>query len=127
MHRFANGKNDYAKAVNENGWYKASFREFGSFQLLEDTIPPTVTPIGFKEGMHAGKLNRIAFVIADATGELVNFTATLDGQWLRFSNDKGKTFIYKFDEHCPPGAHELIISVEDFVRNKTEKTYHFIR
>ena len=127
MHRFGNGKNDYAKAVNENGWYKASFREFGSFQLMEDTIPPTITPIGFKEGMHTTKLNRIAFVIADATGELVNFTATLDGQWLRFSNDKGRIFIYKFDEHCPTGTHELIISVEDCVGNKTEKKYHFIR
>ncbi len=127
MHRFGNGKDDYAKAVNENGWYKASFREFGSFQLLEDTIPPTITPIGFREGMHTTKLNRLAFVITDATEELINFTAMLDGQWLRFSNDKGRIFIYKFDEHCPPGAHELIISVEDCVGNKTEKIYHFTR
>jgi murein DD-endopeptidase MepM/ murein hydrolase activator NlpD len=127
MHRFANSKNDYAKAVNENGWYKASFREFGNFQLLEDTLPPTVTPIGFKEGIDAAKLNRIAFVIADATEELLNFNAVLDGQWLRFSNDKGRTFIYKFDEHCPPGSHELKISVEDCVGNITEKIYHFTR
>ena len=127
MHRFGNGKDDYAKAVNENSWYKSSFREFGSFQLLEDTIPPTVTPIGFKEGMHVTKLNRLAFVIVDATEELINFTAMLDGKWLRFSNDKGKVFIYKFDEHCPPGAHELLISVEDCVGNRTEKTVHFIR
>ena len=127
MHRFGNGKDDYAKAVNEKAWYKASFREFGSFQLMEDTIPPTITPIGFREGMHATKLNRLAFVIVDATEELINFTALLDGQWLRFSNDKGRTFIYKFDEHCPPGAHELIISVEDSTGNKAEKTYHFTR
>lgn len=127
MHRFANNKNDYARAKYENGWFKATFREFGNFQLLEDTIPPTIAPIGFREGMHAGKLNRLAFVVTDNTEELVNFTALLDGKWLRFSNDKGKTFIYKFDEHCLPGKHELKISVADCVGNTTEKIYHFTR
>jgi hypothetical protein len=51
----------------------------------------------------------------------------LDGKWLRFSNDKGKTFIYKFDEHCSAGAHELKINVADCVGNVTERTYHFTR
>jgi murein DD-endopeptidase MepM/ murein hydrolase activator NlpD len=127
MHRFSNNKNDYARAKYENGWFKASFREFGNFQLLEDTTPPKITPIGFSEGMHAGKLNRLAFVVTDNTEELLNFTALLDGKWLRFSNDKGKTFIYKFDEHCLPGKHELKISVADCVGNTIEKIYHFTR
>ncbi len=127
MHRFANNKNDYAKAENENGWFKASFREFGNFQLLEDTILPKITPVGFREGMHIAKLNRLAFVVTDNTEELVNFIALLDGKWLRFSNNKGKTFIYKFDKHCTPGVHELKISVGDCVGNITEKIYHFTR
>jgi murein DD-endopeptidase MepM/ murein hydrolase activator NlpD len=132
MHRSWGDKDDYAKAVpvkigNENTWYEASFRAFGNFQLIEDITPPTITPVGIREGMNAAKLNRIAFVIKDNTKELMNFTAYLDGNWLRFSNDKGSAFIYKFDEHCPPGAHELKISVEDCVGNKTEKIYHFTR
>ena len=77
--------------------------------------------------MNCSKLNRIAFVIKDATEELENFRAELDGKWLRFSNDKGVTFIYKFDEHCPPGNHVLKISVEDCVGNKTVKEYRFVR
>jgi len=132
MHRSWADKNDYAKAVlvkigNENSWYEASFRAFGNFQLIEDITPPTVTPVGIREGMNAAKLNRIAFVVKDNTKELMNFNAYLDGKWIRFSNDKGSAFIYKFDEHCPPGAHELKISVEDCVGNKTERTYHFTR
>ena len=132
MHRFWGDKDDYAKAFpvkvgNENDWYQASFRAFGNFQLLIDTIPPAVIPVGLREGMNAAKLGRIAFVIKDNTEELRNFNAYLDGKWLRFSNDKGRTFIYKFDEHCPPGAHELKISVEDCVGNRTERTYHFTR
>ena len=127
MHRFANGKDDYAKAEFENGWYKASFREFGNFQLMIDTIAPKITAIGFKEGMNAAKLNRLAFVIIDNTEEIKKFTATLDGNWLRFSNDKGRTFIYTFDEMCAAGEHELKITAEDQVGNITEKVYHFTR
>ncbi len=127
MHRFSNGKDDYAKAEWENGWFKASFREFGNFQLMADTLPPTISPVGFKEGMNCAKLNRLAFVILDNTEEISNFTATLDGNWLRFSNDKGRTFIYSFDDICSAGAHELKITVADQVGNITEKVYHFTR
>jgi hypothetical protein len=127
MHYSWKNKDDYKKATNERGWYSASFRAFGNYELLADTIPPTVTPVGFKNGMKAFKLNRIVFVIKDNTEELENFRAELDGKWLRFSNDKGNKFIYKFDEHCLPGEHELKISVEDCVGNKTERIYKFLR
>lgn len=126
MHRYGNDKNDFAKAVREADWYKASFREFGNFQLMEDTLPPIIRPVGFKEGMKVTAANRLTFVITDNT-EAVNFTATLDGKWLRFSNDKGKTFIYKIDEYCPIGKHELKLTAIDCVGNKTEKWYHFTR
>lgn len=127
MYRFAGSKKDFAKAEYENGWYKASFREFGNFQLLIDTLPPVVAPVGFKDGMNCSKLNRIAFVITDNTEEIKNFTAELDGSWLRFTNDKGRTFAYVFDEKCTPGEHELKITAEDQVGNVTEKIYHFTR
>ena len=59
--------------------------------------------------------------------EIKKFTATLDGNWLRFSNDKGSRFIYDFDEMCPAGEHELKIVAEDQVGNVTEKVYKFTR
>ncbi len=127
MHRFAKGKDDYEKTDYENGWFKASFREFGDFQLMIDTILPTISPIGFKDGMNCSKLSAIKFVILDNTEEIENFNATLDGKWLRFSNDKGRTFVYIFDEMCPPGQHELKIIAKDLVGNALEKVYHFTR
>ena len=92
-----------------------------------DTIPPTITPIGFKDGMNTGKLKQIVFVIKDNTEEIKKFTAILDGNWLRFSNDKGSRFIYVFDEMCPPGEHELKIIAKDQVGNVREKIYKFTR
>lgn len=132
MHRSWKNKNDFDKAEpssarNEKDWYRAPFKAFGSFELIEDLTPPVINPIGFYNGMNCSRASRIAFTITDNTEELRNFTAELDGQWLRFSNDKGRTFIYRFDEHCPPGEHILKISVEDVVGNRTEKIYTFTR
>lgn len=132
MHRFANGRHDYVKAeaVNngtQEGWFRASFREFGNFELLIDTVPPSVVPVGFKNGMNTGKLKQFGFVITDNTEEIKNVTALLDGNWLRLSNDKGRRFIYIFDEHCPPGEHELVIMAEDQAGNRSTKTYRFTR
>ena len=127
MERSFKNKTDYTKATGDNGWYKASFKEFGDFQLLVDTIPPTVLPVGFRNGMDTRKQSRIVFVVTDNTEEIKRFTALLDGKWLRFSNDKGKNFVYNFDEHCAPGAHELKIIAEDQVGNITEKIFTFTR
>jgi hypothetical protein len=126
MHRFANGKNDFKKTTFKDGWYKASFRDFGNFQLMIDTVPPTISPVGFKDGMNTAKFSSIRFVVLDNCGGL-DFRAELDGNWLRFTNDKGRTFIYKFDEHCPPGEHELKITATDQVGNVAERVYRFIR
>ncbi len=127
MERFYGNKKDFVKATYNKGFYTASFREFGNFQLLIDREPPSITAIGFREGMNTAGLSRIIFAVKDNTEEIKNFTALLDGKWLLFSNDKGKNFIYTFDEHCPKGMHELKIMATDQVGNTTEKLYHFSR
>ena len=127
LHRFAGGKHDFVKAVYEKGWYKApGFRDFGSYQLMVDTVPPVITPAGFKNGMNMARSSSIRFVVTDNSEDLV-FRAELDGRWLRFTNDKGRSFIYIFDEHCPPGEHELVIRATDQVGNTSEKRYTFTR
>lgn len=127
MKRSYGSKTDYDKAVYHKGWYSASFREFGNYQLLKDDIPPVVTSTGFYNGMNASKLRRILFSVTDNSEDLSSFRALLDGEWLRFTNDKARNFIYDFDEHCAPGEHELVITAKDLVGNVTEKKYTFTR
>ena len=127
MHRFYGSKKDYVKARYENGWYKGSFREMGNFQLMVDSTPPVLSSFGLVNNLDASKLTRLVFVVSDNTEDIKNFTALLDGKWLRFSNDKGRNFIYRFDEQCPPGLHELEVTVEDQVGNVTQKKYTFRR
>ena len=127
MQRFYKDKIDYKKTVFNNGWHTSKFREFGNFQLMLDTIPPTINPLaGFTNGVNYSKQTAIKFVVLDNTEDL-EFTAMLDGNWLSFSNDKGKIFIYSFDEKCGVGEHELKILVKDMVGNLSEKIYRFSR
>jgi hypothetical protein len=77
--------------------------------------------------MNTAKLSRLLFVVEDDTEEIDDFSATLNGKWIRFSNDKGRNFIYKFDEYCGPGFHELVITASDQVGNTSTKTYQFTR
>jgi len=124
---FSGAKKDIQKAEWQNGWAAARFREFGFYQLLVDEVPPMIIPIGFAEGSNLSKSTRIAFTITDNFNKFKKVRAELDGKWLRFTNDKGRTFSYRFDEKCLTGQHELKISVEDEAGNATVKTFRFTR
>ena len=127
MQRFAGNKKTVQKVEWQSGWASAKFRDFGSFQLLVDEEPPSIQPIGFAEGANLSRVSRIVFVVKDNLEVFKNFRAELDGKWLRFSNDKGKSFIYIFDERCPPGPHTLKIMVEDEAGNQAARVFNFTR
>jgi hypothetical protein len=127
MERFIGSKKEVRKVEWQNDWASARFRDFGNFQLVVDEEPPVIIPVGFHDGAEVGRLSRIVFVVKDNMGSFKNFRAELDGKWLRFTNDKGKSFIYKFDDHCGVGKHQLRIRVEDEAGNVTERLYNFIR
>ena len=109
----------------ENGWISAAFDNLGNFQAFIDTIPPNITAPGKgKDTLDLSPLTRIVFTPTDNFG-VRSFHAELDGEWLMFSNDKGRSHVYIFDEQCPYGVHELKVRVEDIVGNVTEKTWWF--
>jgi len=127
MQRFAGTKKDVQKCEWQKGWAIAKFRDMGSFQLVLDETPPGIVPVGFKEGADMSKAQRIVFIVKDNLDAFRNFRAELDGKWLRFTNDKGRSFIYIFDEKCGPGSHTLKISVEDEAGNTAVKDFTFSR
>ncbi|HET6253678.1 MAG TPA: M23 family metallopeptidase [Puia sp.] len=124
---FDGGDEDVRLPEWRGAWASARFGEFGNFQLVYDSIPPVITPVGQLEGADLSRTAGIALTIHDNLGALRHFRAELDGQWLCFTNDKARAYIYKFDRHCPPGPHTLKVTVEDVAGNRTEKEYHFSR
>ena len=127
MQRFAGARKEISKPEWQNGWAMGKFSSFGSFQLVLDETPPEIIPIGFKSGQDMSKASRLMFAVKDNLGGIKNFRAELDGKWLRFTNDKGRNFIYVFDEHCTPGAHSLKISVTDEAGNTAAQIFTFTR
>lgn len=117
-------KKNTRKAVVQNGWLVADFDDFGNFQAFLDLEPPTINGLGNGDTLNLSSSSRILLSPADNFA-VKSFRAELDGQWLRFTNDKGRSYIYKFDERCPDGIHELKVTVEDIVGNTTTKTWWF--
>ena len=115
---------DVRKAIWEGEWMSAKFRDFGFFQAFIDEDPPVINDPGKGDTINLSPVSRIVFTPADNFG-LKNFRAELDGKWLRFTNDKGRNFIYSFDERCPYGVHELKVTVEDIVGNVTTRSWWF--
>jgi hypothetical protein len=119
-----NAGNAVLKPVWQGEWLSAKTGAFGSFIALVDLIPPQINSIGKGDTVNLSPASRIAFTPTDNSG-IKSFHAELDGKWLMFTNDKGRNWIYKFDEQCPFGVHELKVRVEDIVGNVTEKTWWF--
>jgi hypothetical protein len=114
------------KAEWDKDWLTASFGGFGIFQVMADVVPPVINELGYGDTVDLSKSSRIVFTPLDYSG-IKKFRAELDGQWLRFTNDKGRNWIYKFDEKCPYGIHLLTVYVEDLVGNTTTKSWWFER
>lgn len=115
------------KPVWEGDWLVARFGDLGSFQLQLDTVSPFIPSLGKGDTIDLSPASRIIMTPADNFGQIRNFVAELDGQWIRFTNDKSRSWIYIFDELCPFGVHELKISAEDLVGNRSTRTWWFKR
>ncbi|RYY62411.1 MAG: M23 family metallopeptidase [Chitinophagaceae bacterium] len=121
------GKSDnIRKAVWEDGWITAEFSDFGTFSSYYDFTPPVLNAPGKGDTINLGSSTRLLFTPSDASG-IKAFRAEIDGKWIRFTNDKSRTWIYRFDERVPYGVHQLMVRVEDLAGNITEKTWWFRR
>ena len=95
--------------------------------MILDTEPPLIKVPGVVENSNLEKATQLVVLVQDNNKKIKNFRATLDGNWLLFTNDKARSFVYKFDEHCSSGAHELKIYAEDEAGNSAQQLLHFMR
>jgi murein DD-endopeptidase MepM/ murein hydrolase activator NlpD len=127
MQRLSGSNTEVSKVEWNNGWAKSNFIDFGKFQLVVDTEPPLIIPLTDINGVNLSNASRIVFNIKDNLNQFRNFRAELDGKWLRFTNDKGRSFIYNFDERCSRGEHVLSVRVEDEAGNRSIREFKFTR
>lgn len=114
------------RATFDGEWLTAKHSDFGAFQVFADMTPPSINELGKGDTVNVSALTRLLFTPADNFG-IKSFRAELNGEWLRFTNDKSRNWIYIFDERCPYGTHHLKVTVEDIVGNTTTKEWWFKR
>ncbi len=111
------------KANFRLGWASSKFRQFGTYQAFIDSVPPTVNAPGAGDTVDLRRAARLVFYPKDNFEAIKSLRATLDGQWLLLTNDKGSAFIYKFDDYFLPGVHRLTLAVTDMAGNETERIF----
>ncbi len=126
IQRSYRGQVSVRKAMWQDGWLTGKVSDFGYFQALADISPPAINDLGKADTVDLSPASRILFTPTDNFG-IKSFRAELNGQWLRFTNDKSRNWIYVFDERCPYGVYHLKVTVEDLVGNTTSKEWWFKR
>jgi len=123
-----NGKSkDAVKGTWNGDFMYGNFKKFAVLQLMIDTVPPTIKPVGWKEGSNLKAQQSLKLHCTDQFDEVAFFSARLEnGQWLLFAK-KDDDFIYYFDQYCPPGPHTLTVTVTDKAGNKSEAELAFTR
>ena len=124
---YSDGKDEFGKAatLGTQGWYKASFRDLGSFHLVIDTTAPVLTPVGLYNG-NLSATKSLVFNASDEISSVKSFKGLLDGHWILFEQHEHK-WTYVFDAHCPKGSHKLVIRLSDENDNERTTTYTFNR
>jgi len=133
-------KRTVKKATIENGRVIAQAGSFGNFQAFIDYSPPSVNSPGNGDTINLSASSRIIFTptdnygvqgfkgllfscASDSTGYHCSDDSLSEKKWLRFTNDKSRTWIYRFDENMPYGVHKLLVKVEDIVGNTTTREW----
>lgn len=123
---YHDGKDETGKAASfEDGWYKAKVRNFGTYWLVADTTAPVLKPAQANNA-NLANAKSISFSATETTTSVKKFRAELNGKWLCFEQ-KGNQWIYTFDEHCPKGKHQLVVTAADENNNSTTLKYNFTR
>lgn len=114
------------KGTWQGDWMLSSFDELGDANLMIDTIAPVIVPVGWKNNSVFKAQKTLTIKCTDDISRIVNFTATLDDNWLMFAK-KNDYFIYTFDDHCSTGKHTLNVTVTDVAGNTTSDSYTFTK
>ena len=114
--------------VGEDANVYTSMNEFGEFCLMEDAVPPTISPNNFTDnGTISAVQSTLTLTIDDNFSGIDHPTiyATMDGKWILFEYDyKQDRITHRFDERKPAsGDHTLKVKVQDKAGNTTEKSY----
>jgi murein DD-endopeptidase MepM/ murein hydrolase activator NlpD len=111
-----------------DGFVKANPRNFGSFYISVDTLPPTISPLNITDGKSMRGLGKMNFKIRDNLSGIKSFNGYIDGQWVLMEFDsKTATLSHSFDGTLSIGKHKLELIVVDMKDNTRTLTLLFFK
>ncbi|MET0571158.1 MAG: M23 family metallopeptidase [Pedobacter agri] len=112
----------------ENGYVKASPRNFGSFYIAVDTIAPRISPVNIADGKSMAGLSKMTFKISDNLSGIKSFNGYIDGKWVLMEFDaKTATLWHSFDDRTASGKHNFELVVSDVKDNVRRYSISFFR
>jgi len=112
----------------DNGYVKATPRNFGSFYIAVDTIAPRIVSVNISEGKNMAGLSKIFFRLSDNLSGIKSFNGYIDGKWVLMEFDtKTATLWHSFDERTATGKHTLELVVTDMKENTRRYSVNFYR
>ncbi len=124
-----NGALSYAGGTWSNGSVNGTARDFGTFCVVADTIPPVVKA-SFKQGADLSGTSTITLTATDNFSGVSYFTGTIDGEWIIFERNASRgQYVHRFDPaRLQTGrTHTLEFTVRDGAGNSTTFKSSFIK
>ena len=115
------------KTTFSDGIFSASVRDFGTFALTCDTIPPKVSLTNYKEGKPL-KTKTLKVKISDNLAGIETYNCYLNGSWVLAEYDaKSATLFIDTHGKLHAGQNELRVEVTDGCGNLTRRTFTISR
>ncbi|WP_316808975.1 M23 family metallopeptidase [Pedobacter agri] len=112
----------------ENGYVKASPRNFGSFYIAVDTVVPRISAVNIADGKSMAGLSKMTFKISDNLSGIKSFNGYIDGKWVLMEFDaKTATLWHSFDDRTASGKHDFELVVSDVKDNVRRYSISFFR
>jgi murein DD-endopeptidase MepM/ murein hydrolase activator NlpD len=120
----SNGKKSWVGGEYDDGWMRADIKDFGTYSVATDTVPPVVKPLS-KETWKEKK--RFQFVLTDNLSGVSTYRGEIDGQFVLFEMNSHSVITYNIDpKRIEKGTnHELRLVVKDDAGNESEYNYEF--
>ena len=105
--------------LNTNNNFETKTKQLGTFFIKNDSIPPIIKSLNFKNGDWISNKSFLKLEILDEESGINKYRGTINGNWVLFEYEYKKDEIsYEFDEYyINQPKNEVEITVEDMVGN----------
>ena len=114
-----NIENFVTSKLNSKNNFETKTKKLGIFFVKNDSLPPAVKSLNFKDGQWISNKNSIKFKIYDKDSGIKSYRGSINGSWVLFEYEQKKDELtYIFDEYyIKKSKNNVEIVVEDMVGN----------